>query len=185
MKRDNHYEAAFDAFLRERGIGFLAVDEAKRSLLGTSHVKSLDFIIVGPHDARLVIDVKGRRYPGGPSTKPIKAWQNWCTREDLDGLARWASVLGPGYKGVLAMTYHIVAPYTLAPEVPDQFCFRNQTYLMRGIMIDDYRIHMRTRSPRWDTVYLPAAIYRTLVKPFTHLARPNLVPQSTVSAVSP
>ena len=31
--RDNHYEAAFEEFLRSRGVPYVAVDEAKRSLL--------------------------------------------------------------------------------------------------------------------------------------------------------
>jgi hypothetical protein len=28
---------------------------------------------------------------------------------------------------------------------------------------------MRVRSPRWGTVYLPRAIFRTLVRPLRHL----------------
>ncbi len=70
MKRDNHYEAAFEWFLRDRGVGFVAVDEARRSLFDDESVKSLDFIIVGPRDAKLVVDVKGRQFPGGSADKP-------------------------------------------------------------------------------------------------------------------
>src|SRR5262245_42548670 len=88
MNRDNHYEAAFEAFLRDRGVGFVAVDEARRSLLDDAEVKSLDFIIVGPDDARLVVDVKGRKFPGGPPDRPRKTWENWCERDDVDGLTR-------------------------------------------------------------------------------------------------
>ena len=65
MIRSNHYEAAFEAYLRSRGVGFVAVDEARRSLLGATDVKSLDFIIVGPESSKLVVDVKGRKFPGG------------------------------------------------------------------------------------------------------------------------
>ena len=44
--RDNHYEAAFEEFLRGRGMPYIAVDEAKRSLLGDgASIKSLDFIV--------------------------------------------------------------------------------------------------------------------------------------------
>jgi hypothetical protein len=43
--RDNHYEAAFEQYLRERGIPYVAVDEAKRSVLSNgASIKSLDFI---------------------------------------------------------------------------------------------------------------------------------------------
>src|SRR5204863_5701228 len=121
MNRDNHYEAAFGAFLRERGVGFVAVDEARRSLLGDAEVKSLDFIVVGPDDARLVVDVKGRRFPGGPAGKPRKTWENWSTREDVDGLLRWAERFGPAFRGVLAFVYHVLPTVALPGHTPDVF----------------------------------------------------------------
>lgn len=167
MKRDNHYEAAFEAFLRSRRIPFIAVDETKRSLLGKDKVKSLDFIIVGPDDAKLVVDVKGRRYPGGTAEKPRKVWQNWATREDLDGLERWAEHLGNGFRGVIAFAYHIAPPFVLPDNAPDAFEFREDKYLMRAVTAADYRRHMTVRSPRWGTVGLPAKTFRELVKPFT------------------
>ena len=44
--RDNHYEAAFEAYLRARGVPYVAVDEARRSVLAdSSSIKSLDFIV--------------------------------------------------------------------------------------------------------------------------------------------
>jgi hypothetical protein len=46
MNRDNHYEAAFEEFLRSRGVPYVAVDEAKRSLMSDgASIKSLDFIV--------------------------------------------------------------------------------------------------------------------------------------------
>ena len=42
MLRSNHYEVAFEAYLRARGVGFVAVDEAKRSELGGTAVKSVE-----------------------------------------------------------------------------------------------------------------------------------------------
>ena len=169
MKRDNHYEAAFEAYLRDRGIGFIAVDEARRTMLGDTDVKSLDFIIVGPHDARLVVDVKGRRFPGGALAKPRKVWQNWAEREDIDGLIRWSEVLGTGYRGVLAFVYQIMPPYALPDDTPDLFVFRDAHYLMRGIEVRAYQERMRRRSERWDTVHLPTADFRKLVRPFSEM----------------
>ena len=41
--RDNHYEAAFEEYLRGRGVPYVAVDEAKRSVLSDGgSIKSLD-----------------------------------------------------------------------------------------------------------------------------------------------
>ena len=43
--RDNHYEAAFEEYLRSRGVPYVAVDEAKRSVLSDgASIKSLDFM---------------------------------------------------------------------------------------------------------------------------------------------
>ena len=173
MDRDNHYEAAFEAFLRARGVAFVAVDEARRTLLGDADVKSLDFIVVGPYDARLVVDVKGRRFPGGPPDRPVRAWQNWSTEEDVDGLGRWAGVLGPGFRGVLAFVYHVVPPFALPTDTPDLFAFREASYLMRAVAVADYHRAMRPRSRRWGTVHLPADTFRRLVRPFSDFLTPG------------
>jgi hypothetical protein len=162
MDRSNHYEAAFEAYLRASGVGFIAVDEARRTLLGDTDVKSLDFIVVGPESARLVVDVKGRKF-----APPRAVWHNWSTQEDVDGLARWAAHLGPGYRGVLAFVYHLADAVELPSDTPDLFTFRDDRYLMRGVTVTDYRAHLRTRSPRWGTVHLPTAAFRRVVKPFS------------------
>jgi hypothetical protein len=167
MNRDNHYEAAFEAFLRDRGVGFVAVDEARRSLLDDTEVKSLDFIVVGPHDARLVVDVKGRKFPGGPTDRPRKTWENWCERDDVDGLTRWAEQFGPGFRGVLAFVYLVLPTVALPDDTPDVFVFRDRVYLMRAVDVADYREFMQTRSPRWGTVHLPTDTFRRLVRPFS------------------
>jgi hypothetical protein len=172
MIRSNHYEAAFEAFLRDREVSFVAVDEAKRSTLGDALVKSLDFIIVGPESSRLVVDVKGRKFPGGTPENPRRIWQNWAEEEDISGLIRWAKHFGPDFRGVLAFVYEIVPPFSLPEDTPDQFLFRNRRYLMRAIPADEYRLEMKPRSPRWGTVHLPSAAFRDLVRPFTELLIP-------------
>jgi hypothetical protein len=181
MKRDNHYEAAFEAFVRALGLAVVAVDEARRSYLDSDSVKSPDFLVVGPEDAacgglrpaaRLVVDVKGRKFPGGSAERPHMTWQNWCEAADVDALLRWAERLGSGYRGVLAFVYDIRPHVDLPADTPNVFAFRDRVYLMRGILVNDYRAAMRTRSPRWGTVHLPTAAFRELVKPFSHFLAP-------------
>lgn len=169
MNRENHYEAAFEAYLRQRGVAFVAVNETHRTLLGQGDIKSVDFIIVSPAESRMVIDVKGRRYPGGTAEHPIKTWQNWSSLEDIDGLIRWSQLLGADYRGVLAFVYQIQAPFVLPDSTPDAFVFRGETYLIRGIEVQAYHRAMRIRSPRWGTVHLPTAAFRELVQPFSDL----------------
>ena len=169
MKSDNHYEAAFDAYLRKQGAAVVPVVEARRSYLDAEGVKSPDFIVVGPHDAKLVVDVKGRKYPGtGKGGKARHVWHNWCEREDVVSLSRWAERFGDGFRGVLAFVYDLNLSLELPPGTPDQFVFRGRVYLMRGVLVGDYRAHMRTRSPRWGTVHLATDDFRTLVKPISH-----------------
>lgn len=195
MKRSNEYEAAFEAYLREKSVGFLAVDEAKRSLLGGDSIKSLDFVVVGPDTSKLVVDVKGRKFPGGPATKPRKVWQNWSTRDDVDGIARWAGIFGSDFRGILAFVYHILPVVELPPGTPDLFTFRDRNYLMRGIEVEDYQRMMKPRSEKWGTVALSVECFRSCVQPFSALLevrqgspstpRPTPIRQILAEAVKP
>ncbi len=74
-KRDNHYEVAFEALLRERQIGYVAVDEARRSLLAERSLKSLDFIVTARSGWSWLVDVKGRRFPSGEGKHYWKCWK--------------------------------------------------------------------------------------------------------------
>jgi hypothetical protein len=169
MKSDNHYEAAFEAYLRQRGAAVMPVVEARRSYLDAGEVKSPDFIVVAPRDAKLVVDVKGRKFPGsGKGGKPRNIWHNWCEREDVESLTRWAENLGGGFRGVLAFVYDLALHVELPANTPDVFAFRGRLYLLRGVLVSDYRRHMRTRSPRWRTVHLLSDDFRDIIKPFSH-----------------
>ena len=168
MDRSNHYEAAFEAYLRARRLGYVAVDETHRASLDDEPVKSLDFVVYGPGGAKLLVDVKGRRFPGGPKDRPRRVWESWSTREDIDGLGRWAERFGPEYLGLLVFAYRILPTVRLPLGTHDLFFWRNRTYLFRAVPVDDYRRHMRTRSPRWGTVMLASADFRALVRPFRH-----------------
>jgi hypothetical protein len=171
MKRDNHYEAAFEAYLRRCGVAVVPVDEARRSYLDEEEVRSPDFILVGPEDARLVVDVKGRKFPGTSGGKVVRSWQNWVEADSVEGLSRWSGRLGDGFRGILAFVYQIDASVMLPPFTPDVFAYRDDVYLARGICVRDYREHMKPRSSRWGTVDLPAADFRRIVRPFSEFLK--------------
>jgi hypothetical protein len=175
MDRSNHYEAAFEAYLQELGLCYVAVDETRRSLLGATPLKSLDFILYGPDGARLVVDVKGRRFPGGRREHPRRVWECWSTRADVDGLQRWAQLSGPDYRGLLVFSYHLQAGVELPADTEGLWSWRGRRYLLRGVASADYQRCMRVRSPRWDTVDLPRADFRRLVKPLSYFTHPSLV----------
>lgn len=177
MDRGNHYEAAFEAYLQWHRLCYVAVDEARRSMLGDSRVKNLDFIVHGDGGSRLLIDVKGRRFPSGPAGHRRRVWECWSTRDDVDGLVRWQELFGPGWLGLLVFAYQLLPPVTLPDETEDLWTWRGRRYLLRAVPVEDYRQHLRVRSPRWGTVGLSTAVFRELVQP---LHRFTLAPPAVV-----
>ncbi len=160
--RANHYEAAFEEYLRWRGVPYVAVDESKRSLLADGEsLKSLDFIVSCPGGTTWLVDVKGRRFPGGGGSKQY--WKNWSTNDDLESLARWEGVFGAGFRGLLAFAYKIVGDR--APFPADRlFEHREGLYGFVAVQLSDYTSCCRRISQRWDTVAMPAAEFRRLAR---------------------
>ena len=158
---------AFESYLQSQRLCYVAVDETRRAMLGDDDsVKSLDFVVFGRAGARLVVDIKGRRFPGGPPGKPRRVWECWSFREDLDGLDRWAEMAGADYRGLLVFAYCLHASVEMPAATPDLHICRGRRYLFRGVCARDYRENMRRRSHSWDTVSLPKAAFRALVRPF-------------------
>lgn len=165
MDRSNPYETAFEAFLQEQGLCYVAVDETRRATLGDVPVKNLDFIVLGPSGAKLLVDVKGRKFPGGPASKPRYVWESWATRDDVDGLTHWQSLFGNDYLPLFVFMYRVLPTVTL-DDTPDVWRHKDETYLFRGVTLDDYRKHMRVRSPKWGTVALSKAAFEQVARPF-------------------
>jgi hypothetical protein len=169
--RDNHYEAAFEAYLRGRGVPYVAVDEAKRALLGGSEgaggesIKSLDFIVSTTREARWLVDVKGRLFPSGVHRQ---YWKNWSTRDDLRGLAHWERLFGQAFSGLLVFAYQIAGDRAPLPA-ERLFTFRERSYGFLGIRLNDYAERARLISPKWDTVAMSPRGFRRLARPMDEL----------------
>jgi hypothetical protein len=157
--RNVHYEAAFEAFLRHRGVPNVAVDEAKKALFATAKLKSFDFVVYSKAGPNLLIDVKGRLLRDRAATR---GFETWATERDVADLAQWEEVFGEGFKALFSFVYWIEPPLT--PE-PGMFEYRNRWYLLMGIDLAEYRGAMRRRSAKWETVSLPAAQFRLLARP--------------------
>jgi len=174
-KRDNHYEAAFEAYLRWLGVAYIAVDETHRSLLGATgkesnsaqgraSLKSIDFI-VSPRSSSgsWLVDVKGRRFPTGSSY-----FKNWSTADELLSLAAWEELFGPQAKGLFVFAYNVVGDR--APLAADElFVFRGGLYGFVGIELAHYASWSKQLSPRWGTVTVPVARFRALARPAREL----------------
>ncbi len=163
--RDNHYEAAFEEFLRSRQTPYVAVDEGKRSLLADASIKSLDFIVSSSQGVSWLVDVKGRRFPGGAQKQ---YWKNWSTRDDLVSMAHWQRLFGERFEALFVFAYSVLADRSPLPA--DQlFEFRGLRYAFVAIRLEQYAFHARQISPRWDTVAMPAERFRKLAQPMHSL----------------
>ncbi len=170
MLRWNHYERAFEAYLRERRIPFLAVEEHRRTRLEDgSTVKSLDFVVSQSSGPSWLIDVKGRRFPGG---RHGGYWKHWSTRDDLVGIRRWESLFGERFSGLFVFAYHVCG--NRSPLPPEQlFRYRDRFYGFVGIRLADYLPEIRVLSTRWQTFAMPIKRFRSLARPFEDFIERN------------
>src|SRR5437868_6640706 len=134
-KRDNHYEAAFEAYLRRLRVPYVAVDETRRSMAGERSLKSLDFIVSpAAAEGAWLVDVKGRRFPSG---RQKRFWKNWSTRDELVSLAHWEQIFGPRFTSALVFAYNIVGE--LAPLPAERlFEFRGGRSAFLAVRLDQY-----------------------------------------------
>lgn len=161
--RNNHYEAAFEEYLRAQGIPYLAVDEARRTLMANGRsIKSLDYVVASSGPVTWLVDVKGRRFPSGDEHKQY--WKNWSPREDLHSLAEWEKLFGESFRGLLVFAYNVVG--SRAPLPPQQlFVFREALYGFVAMELAEYAALARPISPSWDTVAVPGEEFRRRARP--------------------
>jgi hypothetical protein len=154
-----HYEAAFEGYLREQGIPYVAVDEAKKALFSNARLKSFDFVVYSKNGRNLLVDIKGRQFRGQSATGSL---QTWATEQDVTDLLQWEQVFGAGFTAVLVFVYWIDPPLTPAAGM---FQHKDRWYWMLGVELSSYQQHMRRRSVKWETVALPQADFRSLARP--------------------
>lgn len=161
-KRDNHYELAFEEYLRSRKYPYVAVNEKRRSLVGGASLKSLDFIVSPVLGGSWLVDVKGRHFPAGKSGKQY--WKNWSTRDDLRSLWRWERLFGERFAGLFVFAYQVVGDRAPLPE-DMLFEFRDALYGFIGVRVTDYAQACRPLSAAWDTVTVASNRFREIAAP--------------------
>ncbi|MEQ9616707.1 MAG: HYExAFE family protein [Phycisphaerales bacterium] len=181
-RRRQHYEQAFESYLRQHRVPFISVDEARRSLLPESAalklecdgrgstLKSFDFVIYD-EAVNYLVDVKGRKIPvQGSASKPAtrSRLQTWVTEDDVRSLETWEGLFGEGFRPVFVFLYWCEAPPPdgLFVEV---FEFHGRWYAPRAVGVREYAARMRVRSPKWGTVHLST-------KDFDEVSRPLVSP---------
>ena len=165
--RNNHYEAAFEAYLRTLRLPYIPSEENRRSLLadGTT-IKNFDFIVTVPGDNSWLVDVKGRRFPGG--RKNHNYWKQWSVFDDLVGMQTWETLFGRKFQGLFVFAYQVVGSKSPVP-LEKLFVFRKRLYAFIGIRFAEYLPEARLISPRWNTYSMPARRFRQLAQPFDEI----------------
>jgi len=175
-QRRFHYEQAFEHYLRANRIPYVAVDEAKKSLLSDQpdhrsaipiKLKSFDFVVYA--DSRnLLIDVKGRMFgtAGSKTSLSNRRLESWVTLDDVKSLQRWQELFGREFEATF------VFAYCLRQQPPDALfeeCFSHngRWYALREVPLASYCEEMVTRSERWKTVHLPRDAFDRLSRPFS------------------
>ncbi len=164
-----HYEAAFEDYLRSRGLPYVAVDEAKKAIFGSIPLKSFDFVVYSEGGVNLLVDVKGRKFPDaipGPKRGASRAWENWVTREDMEGLAEWQGVFGEGFEAVFLFAYWLQGPAGRSP-FEDLHVFRQNHYAFMAITLAEYATLARPRSRKWQTLSVPGKEFSLRAKDIT------------------
>jgi hypothetical protein len=170
-KRDNHYEAAFEAWLRLLRVPYVAVDEAHRSAAplpsrGERTIKSLDFIVSPSHcqgkesqPGSWLVDIKGRQFP----TAGRQYWRNWSTADELESLSSWEALFDNRSTGLLVFAYNVIGDRGPLPA-EELFVYRERLYGFVAIRLDHYASFAKPLSARWGTVSMPTAEFRALAR---------------------
>ena len=162
-QRHVHYAAAFEDYLRSRGWPYIPVDEQRKIIFAGARVKSFDFLVYPPGRTAWLVDIKGRKFPyDGAGGK--RYWENWVTREDLEGLRSWAGVFGEGFEAILVFAYWLVGSTGRLPTT-NVHCFRNEHYAFLWVSAATYGASARQRSPKWETLTVPSRTFRALARP--------------------
>jgi hypothetical protein len=157
----NHYERAFENWLIDNHIRYIKVDEHKKAIFGRSKIKSFDFLLYHSNGQIIIAEVKGRRFKGTSLAK-LTGLECWVTTEDIEGLTNWQKVFGSNHQTIFVFAYK-TENIDVDFDGKDFFDFEANRYVFFCIKLDDYRRSMKRRSPKWQTVTLPAEQFRKCV----------------------
>ncbi len=157
----NHYERAFENWLLDNRIAYVRADEHKRAPFGHADIKSFDFLVEAPGGRTIIAEVKGRTFKGA-SLEKMTGFECWVTAEDVDALGKWRQILGDSHEAVFVFAYKM-ENIDVDFDGMDVLDFDDSRYLFLCVKRDDYRMFMKRRSPKWQTVTLPAQKFREVV----------------------
>ena len=173
----NQYEQAFECWLIDNRLQYVTVDQHKRKIFARDKIKSFDFLLYPSGSEPIIAEVKGRKFRGTNLAR-LKGLDCWVTMDDIRGLIRWEQIFSRSStkrtrnhrptEAVFIFVYKFenIDVETDGREVYD---FAENQYMFYAVRLDDYRTFMTVRSPKWQTVTLPAAKFAEFAVPVRQL----------------
>jgi len=160
-EQTNVYEQAFESFLNENKIPFVWVDQSKRPEFFQSSIKNFDFLINPDSDSPILVELKGRTFKGD-SLAGLKGLDGWATFEDVQALSQWLSRFRNDFPAAEAFFVFAFRFANIDVETDgwDVYDYNGRRFLFLAIPLEKYAEAMKIRSPKWQTVTLPAEDFR-------------------------
>lgn len=176
----NIYEQAFESYLAENKIPFIWVDQSKRPEFFESSVKNFDFLVYPETKSPILIELKGRTFKGD-SLAGLKGLDGWTTFEDVQALSQWLDYFCRDFSDTKAFFVFVFQFANIDVETDGQpvYDFAGERFLFLAIPLQKYANAMKIRSPKWQTVTLPAADFRQWAMPIDEIIKQRDVNEQT------
>ena len=161
----NHYERAFQNWLIDHRIQYVALDRCKATEFAHSGIKVFDFMLHLPNGKKIIAEVKGRRFKGTTLAK-LASLECWVTLDDVEGLTKWRESFGSDFQAVFVFVYKM-DNVDVDFDGREAFDFDGNKYVFLCVKLDNYRRFMKRRSPKWKTVTLSADKFRQCIIPLS------------------
>jgi len=182
-----HYEQAFEHYLQQKHLPYVAVDQSKKAIFSAERIKSFDFIVYPNNSRKILVDVKGRKFSYSSFQKGHFG-ESWVTKGDVEGLKCWQQVFGADYIAVFIFAYWLFDKtnpdhfYRTAIDLDgDTYYYQQRHYSFVAAMLREYRLQMRPRSTSWQTVYVPRRQFRTIAEPVDYFLGKNFPRQKPLN----
>ena len=167
----NEYEQAFENWLIENRLQYVAVDQQKRMIFARNKIKSFDFLLYPANSGAVVAEVKGRIFKGTSVIKQT-GFECWVTMDDVKGLLRWEQVFDEDTEASFIFAYKF-ENVEVEADGAEVYEYNGDRYMFYAVRLEDYREFMKVRSPKWQTVTLPAAKFREFAIPIREYLKPE------------
>lgn len=182
----NHYERAFESWLADNAVNYVFIDQHKRRSFSSGMVKTFDYLIYPAKPAShtqlngpiVIAELKGKLFKGS-TLAGFRGMESWVSLEDIKGMLNWRQVIAASTASGIASAVFIFAYKFENVDVENDGCeiydFDGDRYIFYGVDLSDFTDNMKLRSPRWQTVNLPAKIFRQKAFAVRHLLAPETV----------